>query len=135
MCSIQTAEEALVDAFIVSAKRERYKAMMANGKRRRSFLDVLNHCADIDPRYATAIASNADVVALLSSRGAPKTCHVISEVSELDGKEMTLRDAVDAAEAHMFGTLVGCIPGRLAYFYDESGSRRLLLERAVSQKR
>ena len=122
-------EEALVDAFIVPAKRERYKALLASKKRRKKLLDGLNHLADLDARYATPIPSNADVLALLKSRGAPDRCHVLSDGLELDGREMSLRDAIDAAERAMLGTLVGCIPGRLAYYYGESGEQRMLLER------
>ncbi len=65
---MQSLEEALVDAFIVPAKRERYKSLLANRQRRAKFLDVLNHCNDLNPRYAAEIQSQADVVALLRSR-------------------------------------------------------------------
>lgn len=130
---MQSLEDALVDAFIVPAKRERYKTFLASQKRRRSIVQRLDHCGDIDLRYATEIRSNVDVVALLRSRGAPESCHVISACSALDGKEMALKDAIGEIEVRMSGTLVGCIPGRLAYYYDESGMRRLLLQKAASQ--
>ena len=121
---MRSLEEALVDAFIVPAKRERYKALLASRRRRAKLLDGLNHCRDLDPRYATEIASSTDVVALLRSRGAPETCHLISDAKALDGKQMALREAIDE------GTLIGCVPGRLALYYGEAGERRLLLERA-----
>jgi hypothetical protein len=127
---MQSFEEALIDAFIVPAKRERYKGQLVKPKRRAKVLDGLNHCSDFDPRYATEVPSNVDVVALLRSSGAPEACHVISDVKELDGREMGLREAVDEIEIHMRGTLIGCIPGRLAYYYGEAGEQRLLLERA-----
>ena len=127
---MQTLEEALVDAFIVPAKRERYKGLLANRKRRAKLLDGLNHCHDFDPRYVTEIPSNSDVVALLRSRGAPESCHIISDVNELDGKRMLLQNAIDETEARMCGTLIGCVRGRLAYYYGEAGEQRLLLERA-----
>ncbi len=127
-----SVEEALVDAFIVRAKRERYKAFLANPKRRRSIVEKLDHCGDIDLRYATEIPSNVDVAAFLRGRGAPPSCHLISAASTLDGKQMDLKDAIAEVEARMSGTLVGCIPGRLAYYYDEAGTRRLLLQKAAS---
>ncbi len=127
---VHSLEDALIDAFIVPAKRERYKGQLIKPKRRAKLLDGLNHCSDFDPRYATELPSSTDVVALLRSRGAPETCHVISDVRELDGREMGLREAVDEIEVHMWGTLIGCIPGRLAYYYGEAGEQRLLLERA-----
>jgi len=130
---MQSLEEALVDAFIVPAKRERYKTLLANPKRRRKLLDGLNHCRDLDPRYATQIPSKTDVVALLRSRGAPEFCHVISAVAELDGMEMGLQEAIDETEANMWGALIGCVPGRLAYYYGEAGEQRLVLERAPNK--
>ena len=130
---MQSREDALVDSFIVPTKRERYKKLLANPKRRAKLLDGLNHCRDLDPRYATEIASGTDVVALLRKRGAPELCHVISDVAELDGREMPLREAIDETESHMWGTLIGCLPGRLAYYYGEAGEQRLLLERAPNR--
>jgi hypothetical protein len=38
-------------------------------------------------------------------------------------------EALNAAEVGGWGTLISCAPGRLAYFHDECGVRRLLLER------
>jgi hypothetical protein len=130
---MQSREEALVDAFIVPEKRERYKTFRANPKRRAKLLDGLNHCRDLDPRYATEIPSGTDVVSLLRKRGAPERCHVISDVTELDGREMALQEAIDETESHMWGTLIGCVPGRLAYYYGEAGEQRLLLERATNK--
>lgn len=48
---------------------------------------------------------------------------------ELDGRRMPLEEALARIEACMGGTLVGCVPGRLAYDYGECGERRVLLER------
>ena len=33
-----------------------------------------------------------------------------------------------------WGTIVSCLPGRLAYYYDEEGARRMLLERAPANR-
>jgi hypothetical protein len=84
---------------------------------------------DIDERYATPVASNADVVALLKSRGPPATCYVLSSEAALDSRELPLTEAVDQAALNGWGTIVSCWPGRLAYYYDECGERRMLLER------
>ncbi len=126
---MQAREEALVDAFVIPSKRARYKAFLASPKRRRKILHGLNHLSDLDDRFATDLPSSTDIVELLRSRGAPEACHVISDVAGLDGREMTLQDAIDQIEANMWGTLVGCLPGRLAYYYGEAGEQRLLLER------
>ncbi len=121
-------EEALIRAFIVPARRERWLEALADPSRRPAFLDRLNHCPDFAPRFVTPVLS-ADVVDPLRSRGAPSMCHVLSGADELDGRELPLEDAVADAERAGWGTMVSCLPGRLAYYYDECGERRLLLER------
>jgi hypothetical protein len=122
-------EEALIRAFITPERRSRWLEGLASAKRRSKQLDRLNHCRDLDERYATELPSNADVVALLRARGALPTCYVLSDTRELDGRELPLADALWEAEAAGWGTLLGCVPGRLAYYYDEQGFRRMLLER------
>jgi hypothetical protein len=125
------AEEATIRAFIVSAKRDRYISLLASAKRRRKFLDCLNHCRDIDERHITELPSNVGAAALLRSHGAPDNCYVISDNSEIDGRVMPLPEAIDQAEFNGWGTIICCIPGQLAYYIDEAGSkRRLLLSRS-----
>lgn len=120
-------ELATIRAFIAPSSQARWLEKLAAVKHRRSFLDRLNHCPDIDRRYATDLPSGADVVTMLLSRGAPSSCYVISDIATIDGCELLLAEAVDHAELGGFGTLVSCIPGRLAYYHDESGSRRMIL--------
>ena len=122
-------EEATIRAFIIPPRRPRWLESLAAEKRRASFLDRLNHCRDIDERYATPVPSNADVFALLKARGAPVTCYVLSATAALDARELPLAEAVAELERGGWGTIISCLPGRLAYYYDECGERRLLLER------
>jgi hypothetical protein len=96
-------------------------------------LDRLNHCRDFDNRFLTPLPSNTDVVALLRSRGAPATCYVLSCTEQIDEQDMELENAVSKAEQGGWGTIIGCIPGRLAYYYDECGERRMILERDSKQ--
>ena len=120
-------EEVIVRAFIAPHRRSRWLSSLGSAKRRGRFLDCLNHCADFDPRYARPLSSSADVVVLLRSQGAPTTCYVISATASLDGREMLLAEAVAEAEQAGWGTLMSCIPGRLACYIDESGTKRRLL--------
>jgi hypothetical protein len=53
---------------------------------------------------------------------------VLSDNKQIDGREMKLSDAIEQAKLGGWGTLIGCIPDRLAYFYDECGERQLILE-------
>jgi hypothetical protein len=95
-------------------------------------LDRLNHCQDLDVRFAVPLPSNADVVAMLRSRGAPATCYVLSATASIDGQVLPLAEAISAAEFGGWGTILTCLPGRLAYYYDECGARRMLLERPAA---
>jgi hypothetical protein len=133
---VSAVEEAIVEAFIAPNQRARWLSSLGSAKRRRKFLDRLNHCDDLDPRYARPVASNVDVVALLRSNGAPATCCVVSDVASIDGREMPLDEAVAAAELGGWGTIISCIPGRLGCYIDEAGTkRRLLLVRAEAEPR
>jgi hypothetical protein len=126
-------EEAMVRAFISQARRSRWLELLGSVKRRRRFLDRLNHCRDIDERYATPLPSNADVVAMLRSHGASSTCFVVSDSATIDGRELPLVEAIEQVELCGWGTLVSCLPGLLAYYQDELGTRRrLLLERSTA---
>ena len=125
--TIAPAEEATIRAFIVPKKRDRYLSLLGNEKRRAKFLQCLNHCRDIDERYASKLPSSVDVISLLRDHGAPAVCRVISDYRDIDGRELPLADAVEHAAAVGWGTIFCCIPGRLAYFLDEAGTERRLL--------
>src|SRR5690606_24346034 len=122
-------EEATIHAFISPQRRARWISCLASQKRRAKFLDRLNHCRDIDERYASELPQNSNVVATLKDRGAPALCYVISDTTALDGRELPLSQAVEETELGGWGTIISCVPGQLAYYYDECGERRLLLER------
>ena len=124
---MHTHEEAVVRAFIAPHYRARWLEALASAKRRRLFLDRLNHCRDLDGRYAKPLPTGSDVVGLLRSLGAPKDCYLLSDVANIDGRELPLAEAVRGTELGGFGTIVSCVPGCLAYYSDESGTRRRLL--------
>lgn len=128
-CKMHPHEEATIRAFISPPRRTRWLESLASAKRRRRFLDRLNHCWDLDERYAKLLSSNVDIVAVLMDHGAPTTCYVLSDTTALDGQELPLAEAVTEAELNGWGTIISCLPGRLAYYYDECGERRMLLER------
>ena len=126
-------EEAIIRAFIKPEKRSRYLTLLGKRKRRPTVLDALNHFRDLDPRYCIPLPSSADAVAALRARGAPEKCYLISAVPRLDGREMSLSEAIDVIELEGWGTLLGCIPDRLAYYYGEQGEERTILEKRDSQ--
>jgi hypothetical protein len=112
---------------------ETFTVTLGSPKRRRKFLDCLNHCSDLDPRFVHTLPSNADVVGLLRSHGAPAIGYVVSDSALIDGREMHMEEAVSGAELGGWGTIVSCIPARLAHCYDEGGEPRCLLVREKAQ--
>lgn len=122
-------EEKTIVAFILRGKRHRYAYLLDNPQKRNQALDRLNHCRDLDPRYVTWLRSNTDVVGLLRQEGCPSHVYLISCADELDGRTLSLEDALELVSCEGWGTIVSCVPGRLAYYYDEEGERRALLKK------
>jgi len=122
-------DEATIRSFIKPVRRPRWLESLSDPKRREKFLDCLNHCCDIEERRATPLRSNFDVSMVLKGLGAPSSCYLISATAALDGREMPLDEALPEVAKGGWGTLVSCIPGKLAYYYDEFGERRMLLRK------
>ena len=129
--ALHAAEEATLRTFVVAAKRERLLTLFGSPKRRKQALDALNHFADWDARFAQPVDQSTDVLALLRKAGALQECHVMSDASELDGRDMPLGEAVTACESYSFASVLCCVPGKLAFFVDEFAAprNRVLLRR------
>ena len=107
----------------------------ASDARRGKFLDSLYHVPPFDHRYVTVLPSEQQgaeaVRAGLVARGAPDECYVISNASSCDRTTMRLSDAVDEL-CLSEGTILICIPGRLAYYVGEAsggGDYQWIVER------
>lgn len=124
-------EEELVKAFILPVRQERYLEFLKTPKRRAKFIDQLAHFKHLNPQFVVSIPGNqqnpASLLKLLSPKGASSNCWVISENSEMDGREMDLETALRETIGRQMGTFLSCVPGRLAYFEDEEG--RYILQR------
>lgn len=127
-------EEATVRAFIQKTKHERCIQFLASPKNRRKFTSELCHFKWLDERFAHPIPPSTahtakEIAALLRSKGAGPTVHVISEDSDIDGKELDLNEAISRVRGGQMGTILSCIPGKLGYFEDEEMKSGRLLER------
>lgn len=124
-------EEALINSFIVSARRNRYLEFVRNPKNRGKFIARLPHFNDLDWRFVFSIPgiqqTPVAIEDLLRSRGAGSKCWVISTDREIDGRESDLSTALERTVGEQAGTFLSCVPGKLAYFEDEDG--RFVLER------
>lgn len=108
---------------------------LADDRRRKKLLDTLWHFRDWDPRCVVQLApspsaaTSASVLAELQRRGAGRTAYVVSATADLDRREIALPDAVTLIVGSVSGSIVSCIPGRLAYFEGEVPEDRCILQR------
>lgn len=125
-------EEQTIRAFVQKTKQERCCLLLANPKRRKDFTKELAHFKWLDDRFAhpipSSLAHTAEAVAsLLRNRGAGRTVWAIAEDPTIDGTELILDEAIKRVLSRSMGTILSCIPGKLAFFQgEEMQSGRLL---------
>jgi len=120
-------EDALISLAIQRTARARYRNLLANPKKRRRLLDKLNHSPPLDERYTTWFSSFT--AALAHADVAPATrVYLLSASDALDGKEMTLGQAVVEVPTQGWGTIIG-VSEHLALYYGELGERAAVIVR------
>lgn len=97
---------------------------LASPKRRREILNRFNHALEFDPKFATPVPKELctaeRLMQLLRQRGAAETCHVMADSLDIDGEDLPLREALAQLIAHDFGSVLCCLPGRLAFHKAEA---------------
>jgi hypothetical protein len=68
-----------------------------------------------------------NIADILRAMGAPESCHVIG--GEYDGEGMDLLTALKQIVGYGTGTVLSCVPGKLAYFEGEIRERFLLVRK------
>ena len=118
-----------VKAFFEKGRSERFAEMGDKEKQRSKWTDKLNHSPGLKAEHVSWLPSNADIITELKKKGAPDTCSIISNSSRLDGEKMPLEEAIKEVKQDGWGSVLICIPGKLGYYYGESGERSALLTR------
>ena len=138
--TLENQDEALADtirAFITPNRQSRYLDLLPLARRARLRFDkMLEHrfSEEMDLHYATAISPDVDEVeASLRSAGAPPNCLVASQC-DLDGQILPLRDALQEIVGSRIGSLIVCLPGRLAYHEGEGLGAHFILTKRSGQK-
>jgi hypothetical protein len=125
----------LVETFVVRDKQERYKGFLSSAKRRQKFLRELYHFRDFIPDCVVELRGQNDtadgLTADLRRRGAPAECYVVSVDDTFDGSTRPLADVIREVFTFVEGTLICCVPGRLAYYEGEAPKNRFILSRGV----
>ncbi len=116
-------EQAFVENFIDPRRRGRFLEALASPKRRKLFHRELDHPKEMFllAKYIENLASGQHfprfVAPKLREMGAPDLCWVFGNY--VDGQEMKLEEALKAVIGWGEGTIISCLPGKLAYFEAE----------------
>lgn len=119
--------------FIAPGWRDRFRNGLGS-KRRDKILFQLDHFRHLDARFLTPVPTASQTSEYLRPelrrRGAPERVHVVSQDDDLDGKEMTLADALRViVDGDGYSAFISCVPGKLAYFHEEEYENRYILQR------
>jgi len=91
-------ETAFIKTFVLPDKQSRWLELLSKAKRRHIFPHRLADDRDFDRKFKVELKPSQqnpeDVERILKLCGAPQVCHVISESSEADGRDMPLRKAL-----------------------------------------
>ncbi len=124
-------EHSLIGAFVKRNKRDRYRDIISNPLLRHKFIHKLAHFTDFDPQYRIAIPGSKlfveNIAVELYKRHSPKIVYAISEDRALDQQDVPLLDALKKVVGSGMGTILSCIPRRLAFV--ETEDERFILER------
>lgn len=119
--------------FLSPNARSRYETLLRTERGRKKVRLDLAHFEHFDAKTVVEIApknQQAEKIAeLLTGLGAPERCIVLSEDGALDGREMTLPDALSEIVGMGFGTFLSCLSTKLAYFEGEGPANRFILVR------
>jgi len=124
-------EEAILRAFIRPERADQYVTQLKKKQRREKLRFDLDNLFDLDGRWIRSLSREDDnpraLYAFLRKLGAPESCYVMSAYSEYDGAYLALLEVLNAVHATGMGTIVSCVPDKLAYY--EGEDRRFILQR------
>jgi hypothetical protein len=117
-------EYLFVNTFVLRKRRERIFFELQSSKKRGKFFNRLCHTyfEVLDRRFCQKIPSSSqpeDIIRILTQRGAPRTCYVISSNSIVDQNNLLLTEVIEQIFWYGLPTIIICIPGHLAYFEAE----------------
>ncbi|MFV0388439.1 MAG: hypothetical protein ACK5NT_06775 [Pyrinomonadaceae bacterium] len=119
--------------FVIKTKRDRFLSFVMNEKGRKKFLMELEHpgffidnpnVRTINP-YQTAIEFENRLIQL----SGVNSCYVISSNPTIDGKELSISEALLKVVEGNFGTILSIVPGKIAFFEDEDGERSIFFRK------
>lgn len=115
-------EEKFVSSFVLREKRGRYLEFLPSEENRWKITSRFDYPDDFNTELATQIPPSQQrpdaVLSILKQAGAGEFCWILSDCSDIDGKQMRLADAI---RDHLYqeGTFFSCIPGVLVLYSGE----------------
>ncbi|MGE6375772.1 hypothetical protein [Peribacillus muralis] len=118
-------EKRIVKRFFAKRIQDRVIFELSSERKRVEALNRLchNYGKTLLPEYMIEIPTpNSDyqeIATLLKKQGAPNDCYVISWNEEIDGKKLSLNEALKKVVGFGMPSIISCIEGSLAYFEAE----------------
>src|SRR5580693_9463471 len=105
-------ETKFVETFVLADCQARWLEFLSKPKRRGSFLHRLADDRDLDGRFRVPVLpvqqSPEGIAFQLRKLHASTSCHVISEMADLDGRDMDLIAALQLVVGSGLGTIISC---------------------------
>ena len=120
-------EDSIISLVIEQSSRKRYRSQLSNPKKRYKILDKLNHNPPLDSRYTKWFSSFHKAVQSTNINPSIEVC-ILSAATEIDGKRMPFRKAIEEVPFYGWGTIIG-ISKDLALYYGETGERAAVIHR------
>ena len=119
----------LIERFVAKDKRERIAFLAGKPARRDDLRDALLHDTRSLAR-ATMTPIAADIPAILAAlRAKPAAmAYAISDILELDDRELPLGEALALAVGRSRDTMIACIATARAYYENHEGERYILAD-------
>ena len=125
-------EQGFVQAFISPAKQDRWSQLLTSHRRQKILkrLAGWEDFVDRKMRQIPASDSPSEIISRMLRLGVNERtrCWLISQCPEIDQSEMPLDMAVSKAFAIGLGTVVSCVPSKLAFYESEVGGRYILVD-------
>jgi hypothetical protein len=133
---LRSAAELGLAAFLRPDRRARFRRLLVSPKGRKKLRLRLAHFPDLAAGACHEIPASRQtplgIEAMLVAEGAPPVCFIVSESTDLDGRDLPLKEALEAVIGRGMGSLLSCVPGRLGYYEGEEAGNRCILRRGVA---
>jgi len=122
-------EIAVIETFVVKAKRDRYIQFVSSSKNRHKFIFELAHFIDFKWELLLPVTGiEKDVIFdTLNKNSLPdKTCYVISENTDIDKSTIDIKKAIQDVVGYNMGTILVFGNADIIFYEGESAKTRFI---------